>query len=129
MQLADIDGVDYYPDLSLSPLFANLTTPAPHSLRVYEPGITLQSLQVFLSRSRCSLQELHIDGSSVPEIAYWSRKKLCPQPIRNDLSKISRGHVLALFQVPTIVHTHLDIFSLALLSQFGPTLNIGRPHR
>ncbi|KAJ6462483.1 hypothetical protein C8R45DRAFT_526709 [Mycena sanguinolenta] len=60
----------YSPGFSLLRLFANLTMPALHSLRVYEPGITLQSLQVFFSRSRCSLQELRVDKSSVPESTY-----------------------------------------------------------
>ncbi|KAF7364124.1 F-box domain-containing protein [Mycena sanguinolenta] len=64
------ENTSYYLALSLLPLFENLTTPALHSLHVYEPGITLRSLEAFFSRSRCSLQELRVDESSMAENVY-----------------------------------------------------------
>ncbi|KAJ7320718.1 hypothetical protein DFH08DRAFT_890078 [Mycena albidolilacea] len=63
----------YYPDPSfnLSGLFHNLTLPGLITLRVYEPGITLESLGEFISRSQCTLRELRVDISSrISESAY-----------------------------------------------------------
>ncbi|KAF7364127.1 F-box domain-containing protein [Mycena sanguinolenta] len=66
-----LTGATFYcPNLSLSPLFENLTMPALLSLRVYEPGISLPSLEAFLSRSCCSLERLRIDKATEPESTY-----------------------------------------------------------
>ncbi|KAJ7263143.1 hypothetical protein B0H12DRAFT_1103547 [Mycena haematopus] len=66
LRLAD----DYDSSLSLLPLFDKSTIPVLLTLQVYEPGITLHSLGEFISRSHCSLQELCIDRSSIPESTY-----------------------------------------------------------
>ncbi|KAF7326700.1 F-box domain-containing protein [Mycena sanguinolenta] len=63
-------ATSYRPHLSLSPFFDNLTMPALLSLRVYEPGITLDALEGSFWRSRCSLEELRIDEASEPESTY-----------------------------------------------------------
>ncbi|KAJ7901110.1 hypothetical protein B0H14DRAFT_1363984 [Mycena olivaceomarginata] len=59
-------GGHYYghPSFNLSGLFHNLTLPGLLTLRVYEPGITLESLGEFISRSQCTLRELRVDLSS-----------------------------------------------------------------
>jgi hypothetical protein len=75
---------------NLSGLFHNLALPALLTLRVYEPGITLGSLGEFLSRSRCTLQELRVEilanvAEHLPRSVairhdhnniYWSHKPL-----------------------------------------------------
>ncbi|KAJ7901100.1 hypothetical protein B0H14DRAFT_1363862 [Mycena olivaceomarginata] len=65
LALRYLGGHDYsHPAFNLSGLFHNLTLPGLITLRVYEPGITLESLGEFISRSQCTLRELRVDMSS-----------------------------------------------------------------
>ncbi|KAJ7487356.1 hypothetical protein B0H11DRAFT_1116728 [Mycena galericulata] len=50
-----------------------LTLPALQTLKIWEPALgadPVGDLKMFVSRSRCTLHELHVDGSSVSESAY-----------------------------------------------------------
>jgi hypothetical protein len=62
--------IDNDPDVRLWIILNCLTLPALRTLRVVERGITLGSLKAFISRSQCTLEELQIDASSMPELTY-----------------------------------------------------------
>jgi len=57
-------------DGSLGELLNHLTLPSLRTLRFYGPGIVLDSLEAFISRSHCVLEELRIDCSSLSEMTY-----------------------------------------------------------
>jgi hypothetical protein len=57
-------------DTDLSKLLDNLTAPALRSLALHEPSITLDSLNAFISRSHCTLEELRIHTSSLSQSVY-----------------------------------------------------------
>ncbi|KAF7352347.1 F-box domain-containing protein [Mycena venus] len=61
------DGSDY---VHLRELLDNLTLPALCALQVYEPGITLDILKEFISRSRCNLENLRVEDSEEEEMTY-----------------------------------------------------------
>ncbi|KAJ6589228.1 hypothetical protein B0H19DRAFT_1103328 [Mycena capillaripes] len=60
----------HHPDISLGNVLLKLTLPALRMLQISEPSITLDSIQAFIRRSQCALEELYLIYPSFPHSTY-----------------------------------------------------------